>query len=275
MLRPMSPPRDEKPADAISSPRIVLLGASNLTRAISCIIGSARLRLGMAACEPLEAMIAYGHGRSFVIDSTILIRTLPGIEPCALWRDLRERAPSPTYALVTDIGNDIMYDVPPATILDAVRQCMERCADVHARIVLAGLPMRTIGTLSAPRFRAVRRVLFPTCRISHAQAMNRAEFVNEGLISAAGDYKASFVDPDPTWYGVDPIHIRWKHWPRAWRTILESWNPEKQPPPAPAGFSRWLDIRTRPPRHWKVLGRDLAHRQPVRGPIERTHVLMY
>ncbi len=44
-----------------SRPRVVLLGASNLTRGISTAVGTARMILG----EPGEYLIAMGHGRSY------------------------------------------------------------------------------------------------------------------------------------------------------------------------------------------------------------------
>ncbi|MCZ6542107.1 MAG: hypothetical protein O6768_00410, partial [Planctomycetota bacterium] len=88
-----------------SRPRVVLLGASNLTRGISRAVGIAQAILG----TPLEVLIAMGHGRSYGQRSRVLGRSLPGIVDCGLWDALLHGSGRPTYALLTDIGNDVMY----------------------------------------------------------------------------------------------------------------------------------------------------------------------
>ena len=88
-----------------STPRVILLGASNLARGISTIVGTAQSRLG----SPLEFFIAMGHGRSYGRASRVLGRTLPGIDECGLWDALGDAVSTQTYALITDIGNDIIY----------------------------------------------------------------------------------------------------------------------------------------------------------------------
>ncbi len=93
-------------------PCVVLLGASNLTRGISTVVGMARGIVG----EPSEFLIAMGHGRSYGQRSSVLGRSLPGITQCGLWEALRH-ARGPTSALITDIGNDVIYGVPVETIL--------------------------------------------------------------------------------------------------------------------------------------------------------------
>src|SRR5262245_61538357 len=79
--------------------RIVLLGASNLTRGISTAVETAGTLLG----RPLEVLAAFGHGRSYGMSNCVLGRSLPGIVECGLWRSLAALPPAPTSALVTDI----------------------------------------------------------------------------------------------------------------------------------------------------------------------------
>ncbi len=85
--------------------RVILLGASNLTRGISTVVGIAQASLG----GPLDVVAAMGHGRSYGMWSRVLVRELPGIATCALWDALDRRPRLDTVALVTDIGNDIFY----------------------------------------------------------------------------------------------------------------------------------------------------------------------
>ena len=61
--------------------RLVLLGASNLTRGISTVVETAQ----NIHPQPLEILAAAGLGRSYGLDSRVLGRKLPGIIHCELW----------------------------------------------------------------------------------------------------------------------------------------------------------------------------------------------
>ena len=92
-------------------PRVVLLGASNLTRGISTAVETTRRAVG----GPAEYFIAMGHGRSYGARSRVMGRGLPGITECGLWGALGDDH-SPTYALLTDVGNDVAYGASVDTI---------------------------------------------------------------------------------------------------------------------------------------------------------------
>jgi hypothetical protein len=100
-------------ADLTPRHRIVLLGASNLTRGISTVVESAQQIWG----GPLDVCCALGHGRSYGWTSNFLGRSLPGIVGCGLWPALESRPKLPTAALITDIGNDLMYGAPVQQVL--------------------------------------------------------------------------------------------------------------------------------------------------------------
>src|SRR5262249_4226670 len=117
--------------------RVILLGASNLVRSLSTVVETARLTWR----EPVEIMAAIGHGRSYGQYSAVFGRKISGIFPCALWKDLQARAPLPTTALVTDVGNDLLYEVPVELIVEWVDGCLEHLAAVNANTVVTQLPM--------------------------------------------------------------------------------------------------------------------------------------
>src|SRR5438552_19189250 len=85
--------------------RVILLGASNLTRSFPTVVATVR----QTWSEPVEIMAAMGHGRSYGEDSSFLGRKISGIFPCALWQDLQNRSRLPAVALLTDVGNDLLY----------------------------------------------------------------------------------------------------------------------------------------------------------------------
>jgi hypothetical protein len=196
--------------------RVIALGASNLTRGFPILVSAARASGG----PEVELLAALGLGRSYGMESRVLARTLPGILDSGLWKALAERPPLPTRALVTDVGNDILYGAPPERILDWVEQAVGRLSVFTDDIVVAGLPLDSIRRLSPAKFLAFRTILFPRARLTLTQAIDAAERIAEGLRVMAQDRGARFVTLRPEWYGFDPVHIRPGRWAVAWREIL-------------------------------------------------------
>jgi hypothetical protein len=196
--------------------RVVAIGASNLTRGFQTVVATARVAWG----PDVEVLAALGYGRSYGATSAFLVRRLPGILQSGLWQQLASAPAVPTRALVTDVGNDIVYGFAAEQILSWVDEAVTRLARISDDIVLTGLPMESIRRLPPMGFLALRSVLTPASRLSHAEVMARAEQVHAGLQRLALDRGLRFLTLRPSWYGIDPIHIRPSLWQPAWQEIL-------------------------------------------------------
>ena len=133
----------------------------------------------------MEILAALGLGRSYGMESRVLARTLPGILDSGLWTALAERPPLPTRALVTDVGNDILYGASPDRILEWVAEALERLRRVTDDVVVTGLPLDSIRRLSPAKFLAFRTFLFHRCRLTFPQVVDAAEEIAEGLVRLA------------------------------------------------------------------------------------------
>jgi hypothetical protein len=229
--------------------RVVALGASNLTRGFQTIVSTARAMWG----PDVEVVAALGHGRSYGAHSRFVIRTLPGILESGLWRRLESLSAAPTRALVTDVGNDILYGFSAEQTLAWTAEAVERLQKFTNDIVLTNLPLASIRRLSETKFRVCRSIIVPSCRLSLRQIVHTAEQVNEGLAALAAARRIQFFRLKPEWYGVDPIHIRPALWRPAWQEILGG-------PPATTrnGGGRLEGLTlyfTRPERQW-LFGRE-------------------
>jgi hypothetical protein len=193
--------------------RLIALGASNLTRGLATVVRDSR---GLGA--PVAVYAALGHGRSYGISSRFCGRTLPGIAGCGLW-DALESGPK-TKALVTDIGNDVLYDVPVGQILAWVELCVDRLVSLGAEVVVTDLPLASIERLSHAAFLLFRSILVPGCRLSFGVVKERARALNDGVVALAERRRVALVRLRPEWYRGDPIHIRPHFWGPAWREIL-------------------------------------------------------
>jgi len=198
--------------------RIVALGASNLTRGFHTIVSAARSAWG----AEVQILAALGHGRSYGASSRIAFRTLPGILQSGLWRALESLPPAQTRALITDVGNDILYGYSNEQILAWIAETVHRLQARTSDIVLTGLPLASIRRLSPRKFLLFRSLLFPFSSLSLTDAVGKVEQLDALLAELAAARGLKFFPLNPSWYGVDPIHIRPSLWRHAWREILDA-----------------------------------------------------
>ncbi len=234
--------------------RIVALGASNLTRGLLAVVDSSRRAWG----QDVEVFAALGHGRSYGMRSRFVARELPAILDSGIWEALASRPPAPTRAVISDVGNDILYGAPASSILSWVEGAVGRLRHFTDDVVVAGLPMESVRTLRAPTYLLVRSVFFPRCRLTIPQVRTVAHEVFEGLAAIAQRSGARFVPLRPEWYGFDPIHLRPATWDTAWAEILGC-------PVRPAAFSadlqEWMSLYALPAQRQWILGREVLRPQ--------------
>ena len=259
-------------ADGLPARRVVLLGASNVTGAIATILETA-LRFWEG---PLDVLAALGNGRSYGLRKAWLGRELPGITSCGLWETWERRLPAPTAALVTDIGNDLLYEVPVPEILGWVEACVDRLQRADARVVLTALPLCNVAHVSPRTFTLIRSACFPRCRLGFAALVDRAQELDRQLRQLARARGLLLAEHRPEWYGLDPFHIRARHWPAAWREILSPWS-RQTPVPAvpPASFRNRLYLRLLAPERRWLFGWEQRRPQPAGRLPDGTTVALY
>ncbi len=245
-------------SDAPPEGRVVLLGASNLALGISTVAGIAR----QVVPGPVEFLVAMGHGRSYVARTTVLSRELPSLAECGLWEALSVDRKTPTWALVTDVGNDLFYEFPVDEILRSVEAVLARLCAAEARISLTLLP--PTGSQGATwRHQLLRRLFFSRCRLGMDELFRRAEALEAGLQLLGKRYSTAVVAPRAEWYGFDPIHIRITRWRGAWREILSEWSTSEKKFRAPFFHPlRWWRLNSRVPLERKILGIEQRQAQP-------------
>ncbi|HVR99108.1 MAG TPA: hypothetical protein VMW27_20990 [Thermoanaerobaculia bacterium] len=251
--------------------RVVLLGASNLRlgfpKALSCL----RRLTG----EPLEVLGAFGHGRSYGAWSRVLwVRWLPGITQCGLWQEIERRQPLPTLALVTDIGNDLVYGEMPETIAGWVGTCLDRLERQGAEIVLTRLPIENLEFLSPLGYYVTRSILFPGRGVSRSALLERARDLDGRLREMGLARGARLVLPETSWYGIDPVHVRRGKRHEAWECVFSSWL-ESRPAREPQPQVRWRDLRGVRAAELRLLGKTIHTPQPAGRFDDGTTVALY
>ncbi len=198
--------------------RIVALGASNLTRGFQTVVSTARATWG----PEVQVLAALGFGRSYGATSRVFVRSLPGILECGLWQALESMQQVPTRAIVTDVGNDIMYGFSAEQILEWVGEVLVRLGRITRDIILTDLPLENIRRLSRAEYFLFRSILFPFCRMTLEQVLKTAGRVNAGIEELSAPHGTKLFRLNPAWYGADPVHIRSLFWRPAWQEILDA-----------------------------------------------------
>jgi len=196
--------------------RLVMLGASNLSRAFPIAVSMSQ----QVFDRPLAIYVAKGHGRSYGQDSHCFGKKNSGIFSCGIWRAIELEKNVPISAFITDIGNDLAYEVPVETVVEWVEACLDRLLAQGARVVLSDLPIEALRQVSATRYRLFRAVLFPQCRLDWRELLSRAELLSERLQALAKSRKVPIFAVRKTWYGLDPIHPRRRYHPEMWSRLL-------------------------------------------------------
>lgn len=209
-----------------SPQRFILLGASNLTLSFPLILENLRRRVE----GPLKVYAALGHGRSFGNWSSVFCRSLPGIASSGMWehveRDVKDYGGDrgPARALITDVGNDLIYDVPVPQIVEWLEASFRRLDALNTETVVTLLPLGSMEKLQAWRYYFARTVMFPTRRCSWPEMQRRVQELNDRLLELCDRYRARTFAPPGEWYGFDPIHIVRSRRAQAWTEILSHWS---------------------------------------------------
>ncbi|MBL8753498.1 MAG: hypothetical protein JNK15_09370 [Planctomycetes bacterium] len=187
--------------------RLIATGASNLARLTLAVLDAERARVA----GPVEMHAAAGFGRSYCVASRFLVRGLGPIDTSPMWAhlaatDAADRAR--TTALLMDVGNDLLYGLRVDRILAAVEGTLVRLCTVAERVVVVGLPIATVRTVTKAQFLLVRTVLVPGSPLTFADAREGAERLHDGLRTLAERHGAAFREHRPEWYGFDPMHVR-------------------------------------------------------------------
>jgi hypothetical protein len=243
--------------------RVVLLGASNVAIAFPQIVR--QLAAGLPG--PIELFAAFGHGRSYCTWSRVLARRLPGIDRCGLWADLTRAAaerPARTVALLTDIGNDLIYGSAADVLERHLVTCLTALSAYKPELVVTRLPLASIERLSALRYHSTRFFFFPKTRVSWPEMLQRARGMDDALAGLATRFSARLIDQPLAWYGFDPIHIRQRRRVEAWRTMFSGWSSYDASRPLPRCSQQdRLRLRLAAPEERLLFGRRQLKSQPA------------
>ncbi len=239
---------------------VILLGASNLTLAWPRIMRQLASRTSRA----VNVLTAHGMGRSYVnARSGFAFRQLPGILHCPLWDQLDECSVDECVpcALITDLGNDLVYGRSPQDVAESTKESITRIRRwaPNAEVVVTRPPVVSVERLGFLRFVGFRTALFPKCGLSLEDVKRHTVELDERVAEIADEEGVPASKPADHWYGWDPIHYRFRHQSEAFGAMMNQWPSLNElvttsigpSHPRPTAAKRWL------------FGREKQTAQPV------------
>ena len=215
---------DEKNKTATPLPKdspvlLVLLGASNLSRGCFAFVRHIKTCLYP---RKVEVLIASGPGRAYHASGGLLNVSYPPICTSDIFEAAHSKSESgyQVVALVTDIGNDIMYSVSAEQVIETIQQVFARLKSMNAEIYYTTLPAAFEKGVHPLWFYFLRSILLPFSRVSYDEAVAGIVKVNRFLKESGGTYGHMVPDMD-RYLGFDEIHYGWLRAHSAWSHIAK------------------------------------------------------
>lgn len=197
--------------------RLLMIGASNVRRGLLCWMKIAMEMLP----RPIDFIVVAGHGRSYGVRNNVIGWSLPGISNLD-WSSHWSIADSTArYAILTDVGNDIMYGSEVNVLLRWVSTCIESIS-IADRAMIVGLPIERAKRVRRGQFELFRKIFFKKSLVTLEDVLERASEVDEALRESAARARLKWFQPLTSWYGWDPIHIQRRLHQEAWRILFQA-----------------------------------------------------
>lgn len=236
-------PRAEREGRGGEHHLVALFGASNLALGFPRVVSALVARFRGAA---LSIYAARGCGRSYGLYGGVLGYKTPGLSACGLFAALEQaagRLERPrVHALLTDLGNDILYRAESERIGEWLGAMTARLGRLRARVGVTSLPLESLRRLPSWKFRLLRPLFYPFRPMPLGTVLARAAALQEIVEALARERGFTVLEARASWYGFDHFHLRRGTRAAAFSGWLDAVIGASGPPPDPSSASEPLRL---------------------------------
>lgn len=188
-----------------------------MARAVTALETVAKRYLHPGSAEFLYAL---GPGRAYGVEGGIWNVTYPAIKSCGILEAARkkEEQAQRVIALLTDIGNDIMYGVPTDTILATLSEILDRLHALNAEISVTTIPVDLERDVGEKMFKIIRGIYFMKSRVTFPEAVSAVDRINRFATGLESD-KVRVIQGLEEFAGLDKIHYDLLKFPQVWSRV--------------------------------------------------------
>ncbi len=183
----------------------VLLGASNLARGYSAL--TRKISQNISHVEFVNAM---GPGRGYCAREGMFNFSHPSIDECRVMEsvDVYAKQGWRIAVLLTDIGNDIMYGVPDASLVECLDRLIEKSLQwKNAEVIVTSIHVDVSKDLGKTTFKLLRAIFSPKSAVTFDQADSAVKKVNRYLEEKSRQNgRVHLVSGLGAFRGMDKIH---------------------------------------------------------------------
>ncbi len=195
----------------------VLMGASNLHRGhVSLVEGLTR----SLSPRKVKFLTALGPGRAYCAEGGMLSIRYPAIGTCGIVEAAKRQRPAGgrVVALVTDIGSDIMYNVPVATICSTLERIFQELMALDADVFVTEIPVDMKRDVSPLQFTLIKRLFYPFSPLRFETVGEAVESINAFVRRSAKGRVHLLPNMQPH-CGWDKIHYATFQCHRVWNQV--------------------------------------------------------
>jgi len=180
------------------------MGASNLARGFQALTDC---RVRSLEPHPVEILHALGPGRGYCAEGGIFNIRYSSIGSSGILKSASAQRENfhRVVALITDIGNDIMYGVPVSEITACLRDLLEKLDALEADVFVHPIPLDFSKDVSKSQFRLLRAIFYPHSLIDYEKAKEAVFTINDFLRGRAKG-RVHLLPSAKSLMGVDKIH---------------------------------------------------------------------
>ena len=196
----------------------IFLGASNLARAFYGLKRCIERCIFPRSASFVHAM---GPGRGYVSQGGILNAVYSPILNCGILEAVRNKRikNQQVVALITDIGNDIMYGVSSEKIINGLQSLLNALGEFKTNIFITSIPVDFENDISELHFHIIRQIYFPKSPVKYSQASNNIKAINKFILQSSNK-KITVIDDMKQFCGIDKIHYSIFKSQSAWSHVV-------------------------------------------------------
>jgi hypothetical protein len=194
--------------------QFILLGASNLARAR---YGIQKYLEKIFASDSVSTLIASGPGRAYCVTGGIFLVNYHPLKnsPAINLGRYKSLEFYQTVALISDIGNDIMYGVPVQKIIRDLDKLIHELSHFCSHVFVIPIPCKKIEQLSNWKINLLKKLLFPKSQLSPENIISSVHAINH-FLSQLQNPRVTVLETmddsigwDHVHYGIFKMHTAW------------------------------------------------------------------
>ncbi len=194
----------------------VLLGASNLARGYSALTEYVSQSMDSGSVQFATAL---GPGRGYCARGGLLNFSYLPIGECRIMKSVSVPEGGRVAVLITDIGNDIMYGVSDAALIECLDVLIEKAGRWNAEIFVTSIHVDVSRDLGKFSFKILKALFYPKSVVTFDQADSAVKRVNEYLQNKSEQNErlhllgglGAFGGWDKIHYSLLKSHLAWSH----------------------------------------------------------------